>query len=270
MAALAMQDVHELLPTSTQAVGHQWPRRALALYLERHTPGELVHSVLNDDQLLERAANASYRHANGFDKLVLASTPQGHMIKLDVWWPEDVRGQEDIHNHRHDFSSHVIAGALLMEHYEIHETGAVMDHLQVEVLGGRRDHLRRLGEWTVEQRFSIQVPAGGTYFLHHDQLHRITAAPGVLTATLAFQDRHARAISDVLRPPGSGKAEDVLKPPLGIAVLTDRLERLLRVLDPPESELPRAEDIGLQGAQRVEGRPARTRDLVPSGKVPVP
>lgn len=270
MAGPVIQDVHQLLPTCADAIGHQWPKRALDWYLERHAPADLVQSVLNDDQLLQRAAFASYRHANGFDKLVLASTPQGHTIKMDVWWPEDPRGQEDIHNHRYDFSSHVIVGALFMEHYEIHKTGAVMDHLQVELVGGRRDHLRRVGQRTVEQRFGIQLPAGGTYSLHHDQLHRITAAPGVLTATLVFQDRNARAVSDVFRRPGSGRAEDHFNPPLDVAVLADRLKRLLRVMDPAVSELACSEDIGFQRAQRVEGRPAGTRDLVPPGKVPVP
>ncbi len=239
MTGLATLDVRQLLSDCKQSIVDLGPSQALDRFLQRHAPGELVRAVLVDDQLLRRAADESYRHANGFDKLILASTPLGHTLKMDVWWPEDPRGQEDVHNHRYDFSSHVIAGALFMEHYEACETGVVMDHLRVE-MAGRTDHLHRLDQQTVERRFAVQLPAGGTYSLHHAQLHRVTVDAGALTATLAFQGRTAQQVSDVYRLPGSDRGNGHYYPPFSVTGFKERLERLTAAMDLAGLEQARA------------------------------
>ena len=112
MATHATGTLTNVLLSTLTAIADQGPRPALDGYLERHAPARLVRAVLDDDELLRRAAYASYRHANGFDKLVLASSPEGHSIKLDVWWAHLSRGLEDIHNHRCSFSSHLLIGEL--------------------------------------------------------------------------------------------------------------------------------------------------------------
>ena len=86
MATQAISTLTEVLLSSLAAIADQGHRPALDGYLDRHAPARLVQAVLDDDELLRRAAYASYEHANGFDKLILASSPAGHSIKLDVWW----------------------------------------------------------------------------------------------------------------------------------------------------------------------------------------
>lgn len=237
MAGLASVRLQQLLLICTAAIVDQGSRWALNWYLEQHSPVDLIREVLDDDELVRAGAAASYRHANGFDKLILASSPLGHMIKLDIWWPEDPRGQEDIHNHRYNFSSLVLVGELSMEHYELRETGVLMDHFHVEsdyqhgeAARGRTDRLHKQGQRKVEKLFRCALPAAGDYYLHHAQLHRVAAAPKFLTATLVFQDSNARDMSEVLRPPQSNRHTVRHNAPFGVAEFRTKLQALLQTL----------------------------------------
>jgi hypothetical protein len=231
MATQAISTLTEVPLSTLAAIADQGHRPALDGYLERHAPARLVHAVLRDDELLRRAAYASYRHANGFDKLVLASSPAGHSIKLDVWWAHLPRGLEDVHNHRCSFSSHLLVGELAMEHWEFRETGIPMDHLHIAIAGGRTDRLEHKGQRRVERLFDIRATAGATYSLHHAQLHRVVADPGRPAATLVFQDRAAKPGSEVLRRLDAGKPRRFHNPPFEPAVMAAKLERLLALLE---------------------------------------
>lgn len=231
MATQATSILTEVLLSSLAAIADRGHRAALDGYRSRHAPARLVRAVLDDDELLRRAAYASYEHANGFDKLILASSPEGHSIKLDVWWAHLPRGLEDIHNHRYNFSSHLLAGELAMEHWEFRDGGTPMDYLHIEVAGGRTDRLEHKGQRRVERLFDIRATAGATYSLHHAQLHRVVAAPARATATLVFQDRNARDRSEILRPVGGGGPERRYNPPFEPAVMAVKLEGLLALLE---------------------------------------
>jgi hypothetical protein len=231
MATQATSTLTEVLLSSLAAIADQGHRPALDGYLGRHAPARLVQAVLDDDELLRRAAYASYEHANGFDKLVLASSPAGHSIKLDVWWAHLPRGLEDVHNHRCSFSSHLLLGELSMEHWEFRGGGTPMDYLHIEVAGGRTDRLEHKGQRRVERLFDIRATAGASYSLHHAQLHRVVAAPARPTATLVFQDRAATPGSEVLRRLDAGKPQRRYNPPFEPAVMAAKLEALLALLE---------------------------------------
>jgi hypothetical protein len=231
MATQAIRTRTEVLLSSLAAIAERGHRAALDGYTGRHDPARLVQAVLDDGQLLRRAAHASYEHANGFDKLVLASSPEGHSIKLDVWWAHLPRGLEDIHNHRYNFSSHLLAGELAMEHWEFRDGGTPMDYLHIEAAGGRTDRLEHRGRRPVERLFDVRATAGTTYSLHHAQLHRVVAAPARPTATLVFQDRTARRSSEILRPVGAGGPERRYNPPFEPAAMAAKLEGLLSLLE---------------------------------------
>jgi hypothetical protein len=233
MATLATSTRVNVLFSSLAAIADQGHRAALDAFLGRHAPARLVEEVLDDDELLRRAAYASYEHANGFDKLVLGSAPEGPAIKLDVWWPELPRGLEDVHNHRSSFSSHLLVGQLSMEHWEFRKTGIPMDHLHITIAGGRTDRLEHLGRRRVERLFEMRAAAGSTYSLHHDQLHRVVADPARAAATLVFQDRPAKPGSEVLRRLDAAKPDRRYNPPFEPAAMTTKLERLRSLLQEP-------------------------------------
>ena len=188
-------------------------------------------AVLDDGPVPRRAAHASYEHANGFDKLILASSPEGTRsswtsggrICHGAWrtstttattsartcwsasWPWSTPGvprRRDPHGlppHRGRGWAHRPPGAR-----------------------GRRP---------VERLFDVRATAGTTYSLHHAQLHRVVAAPARPTATLVFQDRTARRSSEILRPDGARGPERRYNPPFEPAAMAAKLEGLLSLLE---------------------------------------
>jgi hypothetical protein len=72
----------------------------------------LIRAIINDPHWLHLIAENSYRHALGFDKLIVAPLLPTGQLRLHVWWPGDPRTREHIHNHRFAFSSIVVSGRL--------------------------------------------------------------------------------------------------------------------------------------------------------------
>lgn len=74
-----------------------------------------LESVLRDPVALDLLAGRSYRHANGFAKIVVGTYPSdGITLRLHVWTAavgSAPRGETDPHGHRWRFVSSVVAGA---------------------------------------------------------------------------------------------------------------------------------------------------------------
>lgn len=76
----------------------------------------LVH-ILASAELTAAVASQSYGHNNSFMKLVLFRTKDGHQMRVHARWPNLEGFKEDLaHNHRADFASYMVAGAL---HFDI-------------------------------------------------------------------------------------------------------------------------------------------------------
>ncbi len=78
---------------------------------------ELIEQILNDEALLKRVAQASYRNVTGFLKVVLAAGKgeNAWKIRLHVW--EQKEEKEFPHNHKWDFYSKIISGYLSQDIY---------------------------------------------------------------------------------------------------------------------------------------------------------
>lgn len=82
---------------------------------------ELLHDIINNDDLLEKISQRSYTHALGFDKIVLmdlskdvsANSPKTQ-LRLHLWHPEinGVPMIESLHEHSFNFISTVLSGKL--------------------------------------------------------------------------------------------------------------------------------------------------------------
>jgi hypothetical protein len=77
----------------------------------------LLRGVAEDEGLLSASAAASYRHANGFVKIVLASSPlwalRLHLHNRDGTFA----AAEHIHDHRWPFASTILRGTLVEERF---------------------------------------------------------------------------------------------------------------------------------------------------------
>jgi hypothetical protein len=163
----------------------------------RPTFGRLLDAVLAEEPFAEQVAARSYRHALGFDKLILASAAPLGQLRLHVWWPDEVRGREHVHNHRFPFSSVLVAGRLRTYLHHLSDGGVPMVHFrETSDVADRRWRFDRVGDARVAAGLVADLPAGAAYTMSADLLHRVEASP-LLTATLFLETHQRRAWSSV-------------------------------------------------------------------------
>jgi hypothetical protein len=155
--------------------------------------------MLDDATALTRVAARSYRHANGFVKVVLH---ESEALKLRLHIAEGT-AEENVHDHRWDFASTVLSGRL--EHDIFTDVPAncgehfhEWQYLRTESSA----ESRYLGDAWVSQSLWQTVAAGQSYALRGVHLHRIRwAEPG--TSTLVATFRSVRASTRLLSPTAS-------------------------------------------------------------------
>ncbi|MFG2090851.1 MULTISPECIES: hypothetical protein [unclassified Spirillospora] len=173
--------------------GQAGPRLHAAL-LPFADPGatrELLCSALRDEQWLEAVRAGSYRHPNGFHKIVLLAG-DSYQLRLHVW-SELTResGVENIHNHRWDFSSVILLGGYRFQEFTpdpggpaFHSYGYASDR------GATVYALEPLGHRGLSRTFDAHLSAGSSYTLTSDVFHRVSNPPGRLTMSLVLQGPH--------------------------------------------------------------------------------
>ena len=80
---------------------HNDPFKALLKLRESVPIGEVWRELLSRPDYLATIAENSYRHDNGFDKIVLVGSPTSQLkLVLHVWRAGSDRHKDNIHNHR--------------------------------------------------------------------------------------------------------------------------------------------------------------------------
>lgn len=170
-------------------LSHHEPKVALTRLRATASLTSLLDFLRADDAMLAVVAGRSYRHRNGFDKIVLAA-PSASPLKLvlHVWPGGGLTSSDNIHDHRWDFSSVIICGALQLEFYEQDAGGksySVMRYRPLAETGSFE--LRPDGTARVSSCASVTMTKGSTYRWTCDRLHRAWGLPGQVTATLLVQ-----------------------------------------------------------------------------------
>jgi hypothetical protein len=135
----------------------------------------------------------SYKHNNGFHKLVLYESPLGHRVRLHVFDP-GLCVEEGVHDHRWSFCSTILSGTLTQDILqdanpesatEVHDEYTYVGFPQVPTYVGRTP-LR-----VVEK---VTYCKGTTYAMDTKTLHRITqCASDATTITLVITSPPTRA-----------------------------------------------------------------------------
>ena len=203
----------------------------------------VLELIQKDTSSLARLASCSYRHRNGFDKIVLASGGgAGLKLVLHVWPRHDLPDEDHIHNHRWDFASVVLAGALQLDVYEPDHAGEPYSVMRYRSLPGPGNcDLELDGTMTVSVHASLTMAVGSSYTWSADMLHRAYGVPGQMTATLIVQGPARRSNTSVLVPvQRAGAAEPGVQPVRRLHA--DQLRRTLAALVP--EQVQRAWEIG--------------------------
>lgn len=187
---------------ATAAARAARPREFLDQLQQQFLVPGLLQAVATDQGWLDWVSRQSYRHPNGFDKLVLWQDPATSPLKLVLhWWAPGAAGpdDDDIHNHRWDFASLVLAGELRSDLYTESRSGQrypAWEYSSPE--GGEEFLVRAAGEVSVECAASITMAAGSAYLWGKDLLHRAWGVGRPFTATLIVQGAPTRRQTMVL------------------------------------------------------------------------
>jgi hypothetical protein len=161
---------------------------------------DLIIKALQDTSTFDRVLKDSYRHNNGFHKLVMDELPDGTKIRLHLYdgshshTASPPPPKEHIHDHRWAFTSTILAGQLHMDRFEWCEPGDD---------GGARDSYYDAYQYCADKstgRFGLMslgkrrlrfveecvFHQGESYSMAPEELHRIHGQPllGATTITL--------------------------------------------------------------------------------------
>ena len=153
----------------------------------------LVQLILADEAWLKSVAEGSFRHVLGLSSSWYRPARRGQM-RLHVWWPDETRVREDVHNHRFDFVSFVLLGRMRSHLYRPSSRG--VRHLQFKesaVPAEQRWTLDEVGEKRLKMELVADFGAGTCYRLGTRALHRVEARAGlVATLVLSLESRPVR------------------------------------------------------------------------------
>lgn len=153
-----------------------------------------------DPAEITKIATRSYRHANGFTKLVLSDSDTGR-LRLHVWEP-DARAEENIHEHRWHFASVVLTGSINSEIWaDSFDFDAPTFSEFIYQVGKRGAARRPVGRSRVACLRKVVRAAGDAYFMLPGVMHRITETCG-LTSTLVFTTAPSRSWNRMLAREG--------------------------------------------------------------------
>ncbi len=169
------------------------PRASTPENIDRHlvlmrtlgSPDNIRHlltTILRDEEVLQAVASRSYRHTNHFDKIVLVDSGArlGYRLTLHFWDPPYSSSEvedEQIHDHRFSFWSHVLAGRVVFQNYNRDASGTLHNEYQYIP---ERQGLATVGNYYVDVGQSPLLEVEGTiaesretYYLPFSQIHRV-------------------------------------------------------------------------------------------------
>jgi hypothetical protein len=197
--------------------------------------GAVLRSILVEPAQLQRIAENSYTHQNGFDVLTLLMPDRWpYTLRLHIWWPDHGPQQaEHIHNHAWDFSSAILVGGYRLQIFETATGGHELHRYRCSFPdSGPGYKMDYLGMARVNCTFDGVMMAGAAYSLSHETLHRAVNMPGRLTATIFVRGPFIRSTSSVFSSRLLSNPGCVAKTPFRSAELTEKLTRYLALTNP--------------------------------------
>jgi hypothetical protein len=216
-AAQTVQELHTLLESI-----HDRP--ALA---------DFVAALSRNPSVLLAIAARSYVHDNGFSKIVL-NQDNGCSLRIHVWDPPDSAALPNIHNHRWDYASVLLAGVYTEEVYVRTEDNtaeaASAFTYRPAASAAAHDELIPAGESRLRIASRRAVGAGDFTGLPAATLHRITLPQNAYTASLFLTGRVQRDTTDVFSRGAPSRVPESISRELTVTDLETRLHKLAAVL----------------------------------------
>jgi len=195
---------------------------------------ELVSYFLQMPSDLAHIAARSYVHYNGFDKFVLLSSHQPNFkLRLHVWWPENREyPSENIHNHRWDFTTLLVAGSYQFEEFQTDPDGDSMYEYKYLPPDGR-DHygMEFIGKTRLNCLSSGCMQTGSYYTLTTKALHRVATVRRHPTISVLVQRQMQEQLDvRVFSENEIKNHESIESSPLTVTELTHKLRQVLEII----------------------------------------
>jgi len=178
-----------------------FPNVALNRLRSEYELPRLFEELHSDSSLIEAINKSGQFHDNGFQKLTLHASGDTKLKLVLHFWPSgaDRTNDDNIHNHRWDFSSVVLGGCLRSEVFQLDARGKSYSRYlyESESLGGR--YSLRMTETARALRVAcLDLAAGTSYMWGCEILHRAYAVGSSPVATIIVQGPPSRQSTDVL------------------------------------------------------------------------
>lgn len=193
--------------------------------------GTMLETLGEDPVSAEAVGARSYYHANRFVKITLLSDSD-YKLRLHLWWPtSDPLGRErteNVHNHRWDFATCLLAGGYRYQEYRTAEHGETYFAYRYRSPGATGAYpLDARGTAELACVFDAAMVAGTAYTVRAEELHRVVQQGRQLTASLMLQSQVRRTETDVFATCDLGPRLSVPVPALTGGQLTGQLRRFL-------------------------------------------
>ena len=142
---------------------------------------------------------SSHVHRNGFTKVSLVRDRAcGWNLRLHVWWAPARDAQ--VHDHRWDFASLVLAGSLRAVNYRVGDGAQYAIARYSDAVAGGRKSVEASGACALVPAASYSLSAGGTHSLRYDVPHVLDHADDSPAATLVLTGPAQRDFSRAFVP----------------------------------------------------------------------
>jgi hypothetical protein len=196
-----LEDANDLIADlGRELPSHDEGRNALEFLGSPDVLRLLIWDILKRPDALARSSSMSYRHALGFQKVVLRELPNGVQLRLHIWNSDVNRLPEDIHDHRYSFVSHVISGSLTNKLYVSDVTGkSYFEYRDYSLPSDNCWSFRWHAEVGVDLLSADVHTAGSTYLVTSDALHTVEVPFGTMASTLYIQFSTERSWTRVIK-----------------------------------------------------------------------
>ena len=135
----------------------------------------LLHLLLADEQALSAVQRNSYYHHNGFRKLVLLQSA-AFKLRLHLWEARNEAHHENIHDHRWNFASALLAGSFQTVIWEEDPEGPEvrLNCTYTPAKEGQTYGVRENGLVQLRQQATHTLQAGDLYYMPASTLHQVT------------------------------------------------------------------------------------------------
>lgn len=211
---------------------HTQANASLAQWLESQFKPQqltqLLQGILQSPQLLQQVSQRSYQHGNGFLKVVLLD--RGYKLRLHIWFAGQ-GCEENIHDHRWSFASHILTGTLRSEIWRDVSNASTQtlstEEFEYHAASARHPaHKIKQADCLLQRESELAYHAGQSYVMPEQKLHRIINPGDQLVATIMCTAPTAQGTTRLI-PVHHGIDPNIQPPKLNQLQLAQQLDQFL-------------------------------------------